>query len=131
MPMDKSLLSTLFEDALSESDLQDAAKAAPSKSFMESLEEELAEGGPGALSNRFIVPPFSVVDARHERWQGKQTKWIPVFDPLLCEIVYQWFAPKKGGHILDPFGDATRGIVAGCLGYNYTGIERNKKDCGQ
>ena len=46
-----------------------------------------------------------------------------VFDPVLCELIYRWFAPEKG-HILDPFaGEATKGIVATYMGFQYTGIE--------
>lgn len=46
-----------------------------------------------------------------------------VFDPVLCELMYRWFAPDNGA-ILDPFaGGSVRGIVANYLGYNYTGIE--------
>ena len=46
-----------------------------------------------------------------------------IFDPVLCELVYRWFCPKAG-KILDPFaGGSVRGIVAGYLGYSYTGIE--------
>lgn len=50
-----------------------------------------------------------------------------VFDPVLTELSYQWFCPP-GGKILDPFaGGSTRGIVAGVLGYQYTGIEVRPK----
>jgi hypothetical protein len=46
-----------------------------------------------------------------------------IFDPVLCELVYRWFAPP-GGSILDPFaGGSVRGVVAAVLGYAYTGIE--------
>lgn len=46
-----------------------------------------------------------------------------IFDPVLCEISYLWYCPT-GGHILDPFaGGSVRGIVAGLMGYSYTGIE--------
>lgn len=46
-----------------------------------------------------------------------------VFDPVLYELVYRWFSPS-GGRILDPFaGGSVRGIVAGYLGYEYTGVE--------
>jgi len=46
-----------------------------------------------------------------------------VFDPVLTELCYRWFC-LPGGRILDPFaGGSTRGIVAGALGYVYTGIE--------
>lgn len=46
-----------------------------------------------------------------------------IFDPVLCELNYRWFCPS-GGKILDPFaGGSVRGIVASCLGYEYTGVE--------
>jgi len=46
-----------------------------------------------------------------------------IFDPVLCEIMYRWFCPA-GGQILDPFaGGSVRGIIAGSLDYNYTGID--------
>jgi DNA modification methylase len=46
-----------------------------------------------------------------------------VFDPVLCECMYKWFAPKEG-KILDPFaGESTKGIVAGYLDYRYFGVE--------
>ena len=45
------------------------------------------------------------------------------FDPVLTEIVYKWFC-VSGGKILDCFGgEQTKGVVAGVLGYNYTGVE--------
>lgn len=46
-----------------------------------------------------------------------------IFDPVLCELSYRWFCPP-GGKILDPFaGGSVRGIVASCLGFEYTGVE--------
>jgi DNA modification methylase len=46
-----------------------------------------------------------------------------IFDPVLCELAYRWFAPT-GGHVLDPFaGGSVRGVVAAMLGYQYTGID--------
>lgn len=46
-----------------------------------------------------------------------------IFDPVLCEIMYRWFAGKRG-RILDPFaGGSVRGIVAGLLGHRYMGLE--------
>jgi DNA modification methylase len=46
-----------------------------------------------------------------------------IFDPVLCEIMYRWFCPT-GGQIFDPFaGGSVRGIIAGILDYNYTGID--------
>jgi DNA modification methylase len=52
-----------------------------------------------------------------------QTKGTSIFDPVLCEIIYRWFAPS-GGTILDPFaGGSVRGIVAAKLGLQYIGHE--------
>lgn len=46
-----------------------------------------------------------------------------IFDPVLCEIMYRWFCPA-GEKILDPFaGGSVRGLVAGRLGFQYTGID--------
>lgn len=46
-----------------------------------------------------------------------------IFDPVLCELVYRWWAPD-GGVVLDPFaGGSVRGIVAGYMGHPYTGID--------
>ena len=53
---------------------------------------------------------------------------ISVFDPVLTEVMYNWFCPANG-MILDPFaGGSVRGIVAHCLGFKYTGCElRNEQ----
>ncbi len=93
--------------------------------FLELQQQRMTSGT--SLADRFIVPPFSILEAEQGYWQEKQTRWIPAFDPLLCEIVYGWHLAKNGGHVLDPFGDSTRAIVAGCLGYDYTGFEPNRK----
>jgi hypothetical protein len=46
-----------------------------------------------------------------------------IFDPVVCEIAYRWFAPK-GGQVIDPFaGGSVRGIVAQQLGLQYWGSE--------
>ena len=46
-----------------------------------------------------------------------------IFDPVLCEIMYRWFCPA-GGQILDPFaGGSVRGLIAGSLDFNYTGLD--------
>lgn len=46
-----------------------------------------------------------------------------IFDPVLCELAYNWFSPKHG-QIVDPFaGGSVRGIVAGALGRKYWGCD--------
>lgn len=136
-----------------------------------------------SLQERFIIPPFSVLDSRQGYWQDRKKSWhsiginsqetrenvelvaksgqgshiyelrnamreklgydptwdeilaeaekrgyyiysgASVFDPVLTELSYRWFCPEEGT-VLDPFaGGSVRGIVAGILGYNYTGID--------
>ena len=155
------------------------------------------------LADRFLVPPFSVLDARQGYWQDRKRQWLAlgirselgrpenllkmsdtvldaqrpkgrpnrskpsdsgndprfyakkrkaeevagrpltteefledwyegadaytegtsVFDPVLCELAYRWWA-GPGHRVLDPFaGGSVRGIVAAFLGLDYTGIE--------
>jgi len=106
---------------------------------------------PVALRDKFIVPPFSVLDARNGDWQKRKKSWLQIinsgdgreeniigkgywelakligvtgtsiFDPVLCEVLYHWFSPKDG-KVLDPFaGGSVRGIVASYLGREYYG----------
>jgi len=105
------------------------------------------------LRDKFIEPPFSVLDTKSGSWQKRKRVWsalgmksevgrdaavinmdskskknnsvkyVSIFDPALCEVLYHWFCPS-GGSILDPFaGGSVRGIVANKLGYKYTGID--------
>ena len=105
------------------------------------------------LRDKFIEPPFSILDTKSGNWQKRKRLWIgkglksevgrdakvinmgttaveknsteyvSVFDPALCEVLYHWFC-EDGGSILDPFaGGSVRGIVANYLGYKYTGID--------
>jgi DNA modification methylase len=109
------------------------------------------------LRDRFIEPPFSVLDTKTGNWQKRKRLWkgigiksevgrdattfnskgktnkfagkevnmsdTSIFDPALCEVIYNWFC-VNGKDILDPFaGGSVRGIVANYLGYNYTGID--------
>jgi len=120
-------------------------------------EEKKADIEKGSLSNRFLIPPFSVLNAREGWWQDRKRAWLAlgikseegrdiaptnvsknvpdymagrgnneggsIFDPVLCELAYSWFAPP-GGLVLDPFaGGSVRGIVASKLGRQYIGHE--------
>jgi hypothetical protein len=59
-------------------------------------------------------------EAGENAWGGSGTS---IFDPVLCELAYRWWAPE-GGRVLDPFaGGSVRGIVAAKLGHPYTGID--------
>lgn len=58
-----------------------------------------------------------------EKYGREEMPEVSIFDPALCELIYNWFA-RPNGSILDPFaGGSTRGVVAGYLGYKYTGID--------
>jgi len=113
------------------------------------------------LRDKFIEPPFSVLDTKSGSWQKRKKLWqrlgiksevgreaksinsgtdnyraiknkkgynnkenyTSIFDPALCEVLYNWFC-VGGKEILDPFaGGSVRGIVANYLGYKYTGID--------
>ena len=116
------------------------------------------------LSDRFIIPPFSVLDTKQGDWQQRKNYWLSlgikselgrennslglanikdydyeyksaydisngtsIFDPVLCELSYQWFNVPKG-KILDPFaGGSVRGIVASKLGFEYLGNDLRKE----
>lgn len=50
-----------------------------------------------------------------------------IFDPVLCEVIYNWFSPE-GGIVFDPFaGGSVRGVVAEMLGRHYIGIDLSEK----
>jgi len=55
--------------------------------------------------------------------ENKPVGGTSVFDPVLCEILYNWFCPPAG-LVLDPFaGGSVRGIVAAKLGRRYYGLD--------
>lgn len=108
--------------------------------------------GGGKLHREFLVPPFSVLNAREGEWQERKKLWVnqykltshlgreenligysqgaqigdggtSIFDPVLAEIMYRWYSAKYD-RVLDPFaGGSVRGIVAAALGRRYRGID--------
>lgn len=111
------------------------------------------------LAEKFIVPPFSILDTRQGYWQSRKNTWktiiksdvgrdggllgdglkklaekqgsnltgTSIFDPVLCEVLINWFCPK-GGKIIDPFaGGSVRGLVSVLLGNEYTGVDLSKR----
>jgi hypothetical protein len=55
--------------------------------------------------------------------ESVQASGTSIFDPVLCELIFRWFAPENG-LILDPFaGGSVRGIVAALLNRRYIGID--------
>lgn len=59
--------------------------------------------------------------------KGINLSGTSIFDPVLCEVVYNWFSPKNG-IVFDPFaGGSVRGVVAEMLGRHYIGIDLSEK----
>lgn len=108
---------------------------------------------PVSLKDRFVVPPFSVLDRRSGDWADRKRRWLSlgiksevgregrltyglfasrpdlepistsIFDPVLCELVYRWFS-RQGARVLDPFaGGSVRGVVASTLARWYIGVD--------
>lgn len=107
----------------------------------------------GSLQEKFIVPPFSVLDGRQGYWRERKKIWknkigdngqarqnvkcipkigdtpeVSILDPVLSEIILKWFMPKDGSNVYDCFaGDTVFGFVSSNLGYNFTGVELRKE----
>lgn len=58
---------------------------------------------------------------------GASLTGTSIFDPVLCEVIYNWFC-MQGGTVYDPFaGGSVRGIVAEKLGRKYIGIDLSQE----
>lgn len=58
---------------------------------------------------------------------GMNLSGTSIFDPVLCEILYNWYSPK-GGTVFDPFaGGSVRGVVAEMLGRHYIGVDLSER----
>ena len=58
---------------------------------------------------------------------GMNLTGTSIFDPVLCEVIYNWFCPD-GGIVFDPFaGGSVRGVVAEMLGRKYIGIDLSER----
>lgn len=112
----------------------------------------------GSLTERFMIPPFSVLDTRQGRWQDRKKAWkvrigdrgqardvapfsgiekldggnytdASILDPVLSELACRWFMPDKG-QAFDVFaGDTVFGYVSSYLGNKFTGIELREEQC--
>lgn len=154
-PFDFALLASEL-DAIFDIDMHDFG--------FEDIPEDIAANysgeSTGALKEKFIMPPFSVLDAKQGDWQKRKKEWLKIidsgegrddgllgggmkdiairahaknltgtsiFDPVLCEIMINWFSPR-GGAIIDPFaGGSVRGIVSSFLEREYYGNDLSPK----
>jgi hypothetical protein len=58
---------------------------------------------------------------------GANLTGTSVFDPVLCEVIYNWYG-MKDGVVFDPFaGGSVRGVIAELLGQHYIGIDLSEK----
>jgi len=84
------------------------------------IKSELGRDAGGAVGGLFKM--MNKYDLGGKRKESETS----IFDPVLCELIYSWLVPKNGS-IIDPFsGGSVRGIVAGMMGYSYSGIDLNK-----
>lgn len=118
------------------------------------LEEEFEEGEKevhNLLSDRFIVPPFSILDTRKGYWTERKRYWkeligdngesregtladqdgmmgginngVSILDPVLAELSNLWFGINNC-KTFDCFaGDSVFGVVSDAVGNSFTGIE--------
>ena len=57
------------------------------------------------------------------RKKGANLTGTSIFDPVLCEVLYNWFSPVNGT-VFDPFaGGSVRGVIAEILNRRYIGID--------
>ena len=74
------------------------------------------------LNNKPLKPSWAVSTGTTNMAPGTS-----IFDPVLTELMYQWFCPA-GGQVIDPFaGGSVRGIIAHLLGYHYWGCDLSFK----
>lgn len=106
----------------------------------------------GKLHEKFLVPPFSILDTRQGYWNDRKRFWhakiqdngesregtlakgdtnimaamnngVSLLDPVLAEMANLWFG-VPGGNTFDCFaGDSVFGYVSNELGNTFTGIE--------
>lgn len=110
----------------------------------------------GKLTDKFLVPPFSILDARQGYWNERKKAWREIIgdnaesrdnllmpeilgsgfngtsllDPVLSEIICQWFTPSNACNVFDCFaGDTVFGYVSATMGHTFTGIELRQEQC--
>jgi len=114
----------------------------------ETVEESEEQHNP--LNDRFVVPPFSVLDTRKGYWKERKQMWldligftggtregtlseselmgsinegVSILDPVLAELACRWFAPDNAATFDCFAGDSIFGFIATSLQHKFTGIE--------
>ena len=85
------------------------------------IKSELGRDTTGAVGGLFKMMN------KYDKGGKRNESGNSIFDPVLCELMYQWLS-KKGDVVIDPFaGGSVRGIVASMLKRKYHGIDLNGK----
>lgn len=111
-------------------------------------------GTQGALAEKFIVPPVTILDTRQGDWIARKRVWrqmiqdnadaradakvsqmskeineVSLLDPVMAELMFTWFSPAcENPKVFDCFaGDTIFGFVSSYLGGAFTGIELRQK----
>ena len=70
------------------------------------------------------IEQYGPEDARDTKEYSKMSDGVSTFDPVLAEIIYEWFIPCEKAKIFDCFaGGVTKGAVAMAKGHSFTGID--------
>lgn len=70
------------------------------------------------------IEQYGPEDAREAKEYPKMSDGVSTFDPVLAEIIYEWFIPGKCARVFDCFaGGITKGAVAVAKGHSFTGID--------
>lgn len=120
-------------------------------SFDIDAKDRYTEYESGGIVKDYIETPFSILDSTSARWLDRKRAWLSmgiksevgrdeqlvftkelnsgnlrgtsIFDPVLCELMYKWFAPNNS-KVIDSFaGGSVRGVVASKVGHEYIGID--------
>lgn len=157
----KLTMNTGFNEELLMLELEEITEIDMEQFGFEEIKEELltdkygaaTEEQKGNLESKFIIPPFSIIDANKSPWLDIKNKWkelfdsskgrdksligqnygTSVFDGAICEVFYKWYTPQsKEIKVLDPFsGGCVRGAVAELLGFKYTGFDIREEQTEQ
>ena len=70
------------------------------------------------------IEQYGPEDARESKEYSKMSNGVSTFDPVLAEIIYEWFIPRECARVFDCFaGGITKGAVAVAKGHSFTGID--------
>lgn len=70
------------------------------------------------------IEQYGPEEVRDTKEYSKMSDGVSTFDPVLAEIIYDWFIPGKCARVFDCFaGGITKGAVAVAKGHSFTGID--------